>query len=134
MPTMVRSLVACCAKQAERRAANAAAAAAMVRLLRCRPTLPFSPAHAKMVAAVAMAMGKSIFLPPPSTVRLQFLTHSWPHLDFLPWPHPPPPPSPPPLPPEPAMTIAVTIAVAIAVVVAVRCCRCRRRRFFRCQF
>jgi hypothetical protein len=76
-------------------------------LLRCRPTLPLSPAPTKMVAVVAMTVGKSIFLPPPSTVRSQFLTRSWPHLDFLPRPRLPPPP--PPLPPPPSAMI-MTIA------------------------
>jgi hypothetical protein len=41
-------------------------------LLRRRPTLPLSPAPTKMVAVVAMAVGKSVFLPPPSTEWSQF--------------------------------------------------------------
>ena len=77
-------------------------------LLCCRPALPFSLAPAEMVTAVAMVMGKSIFLP--------FLTCLWTHLDFLPRPCPPPPPSPPPLPPQPAVMIAVDCR-----------CHCRRR-------
>ena len=63
-------------------------------LLCCWPTLTFSPAPAKKFAAMAMAMGKRAFLPPPSTAQSQFLTRSWPHLDFLPWPRPPSSPLP----------------------------------------
>ncbi len=76
-------------------------------LLRSQPTLPLSPAPTKMVAVVAMTVGKSVFLPPPSTVRSQFLTRLQPHLDFLPQPRLPP--SPPPLPPLPsAMTMSMS--------------------------
>ena len=47
MPTMVRSLVACHAKQAERRAANAAVAAAMVCGASSSP--PSVPAHSPVL-------------------------------------------------------------------------------------
>ncbi len=60
-------------------------------LLHCWPTLLYSPAPAKMVIAMAMAKGKSIFLAPLQNIWLQFLIHLQPNLDFLPLPRLPPP-------------------------------------------